>query len=412
MLQPSSPYENRPRPDHPRRRTRTAHGIVIHGTRQTLVENNVIFNTPGHNVSIEDAASTDNVLRGNLALENRVLVLSQATLRGQGDNQAANFWLRAARNTLTGNVAAASMAHGFWYDEVADGPSVFLGNTAHSSYSRSVKTDFVRDAGLFVVHVGDERLEFSDSLFYQNGIGVWPSETGAMTFRNIVFADHWKGPAMAMDTGGPATIFEDNVFVGRTRAPARGELSASAALPPALFIQYSGIIDARRPLFAHYGATTLISANDIFVEWQAQFLLSDVRLLHTDPNSRNLHDLAITTLLDGSYGPAPGTYYRVEHPQLGPTGATRVNLGESGDYLRMEQRLGWAMLRTLRHASPSRRRRERLRPHSQRHFRLTGRADPGTRAGTITAARRRAAVTETTSAPPSKVTIQPPLAMN
>jgi len=365
VLQPSSPYENRPRPAHPRRRTRTAHGIVIHGTRQTLVENNVIFNTPGHNVSIEDAASTDNVLRGNLALENRVLVLSQATLRGQGDNQAANFWLRAARNTLTGNVAAASMAHGFWYDEVADGPSVFLGNTAHSSYSRSVKTDFVRDAGLFVVHVGDERLEFSDSLFYQNGIGVWPSETGAMTFRNIVFADHWKGPAMAMDTGGPATIFEDSVFVGRTRAPARGELSASAALPPALFIQYSGIIDARRPLFAHYGATTLISANDIFVEWQAQFLLSDVRLLHTDPNSRNLHDLAITTLLDGSYGPAPGTYYRVEHPQLGPTGATRVNLGESGDYLRMEQRLGWAMLRTLRHASPSRRRRERLRPQPQ-----------------------------------------------
>jgi cell migration-inducing and hyaluronan-binding protein len=75
-------------------------GVVIHGTRQTLVENNVVFDTPGHNYSIEDSTATDNLLHSNLALENRVISLTEATLREQGDNQAANFWIRSARFIL------------------------------------------------------------------------------------------------------------------------------------------------------------------------------------------------------------------------------------------------------------------------------------------------------------------------
>jgi cell migration-inducing and hyaluronan-binding protein len=75
-------------------------GVVIHGTRQTLVENNVVFDTPGHNYSIEDSTATDNLLHNNLALENRVISLTEATLREQGDNQAANFWIRSARFIL------------------------------------------------------------------------------------------------------------------------------------------------------------------------------------------------------------------------------------------------------------------------------------------------------------------------
>ncbi len=321
-------------------------GFVIHGTRKVLLENNVVYDSGGHNYSIEDASSTDNVLQNNLALENRVLVLKERTLAGQRDNQAANFWIRAARNTIVGNAAAASMANGFWYDGVTDGPTVFHSNVAHSSYARSVRNDFVRDAGLLVENLGTGRLEFSDSLFYQNVNGVWPTESGAQTYRGLAFADHWVSSPVTMDVTGENTVFESPLFVGRTRPSSKGENPLSAGLPPAVLIQYSGAAELKDPVFAKYGNNILLSSNDIFVEWQAQFFLSNSRLIETSPSSRNLHDSAITTLLDTSYGLGIGTYSPSFHPQLSGTSAELVSLGDSGDYLRGTKREGYGLLRT------------------------------------------------------------------
>lgn len=112
-------------------------GIVVHGTQRTLVEGNVVYNTPGHNFSVEDPLAVGNIFTNNLAIENTVLKLTQPTLREQDDTQAANFWIRAARNTFIGNTAAASMANGFWYDQVNDGPTTFRANIAHSGYGKA-----------------------------------------------------------------------------------------------------------------------------------------------------------------------------------------------------------------------------------------------------------------------------------
>lgn len=321
-------------------------GIVVHGTRKTLVEGNVVYDTPGHNFSVEDAAATDNLLLGNLALENRAIRLSEPTLAGQGDNQAANYWIRAAKNTVQGNVAAASMAHGFWYDNVADGPTVFRQNVAHSSYSQSIDTDFVRDSGLFVVNVGAVPLEFHDSLFYQNVVGVWPSENGLMTCRNFNFVDHWVGPAMVMDTQFGSVTFANSVNVGRSRNPGPGEAGMqNGYLPPAFLIQYSGQLKLDQPTFVNHGANALISANDIFVEWQAEYFINGAVLVNTPPAARVLHEQTISVLADASWGLEPGVYVSGLRPQLSEPNATPLILDE-WPYLRNSTLRGYALLRT------------------------------------------------------------------
>jgi hypothetical protein len=323
-------------------------GIVVHGTRKTLVERNVVYDTPGHNFSIEDAAATDNSLSGNLAIENRVVNFTDPALAEQGDNQAANYWIRAAKNTFIGNVAAASMAHGFWYDNVVDGPTVFRQNIGHSSYSQSINTDFVRDSGLFVVNVGTVPLEFNDSLFYQNNVGVWPSEMGLMTFKNISFVDHWRGPAMVMDTGLATVTFENSLNVGRTRNPGPGEATDSGnSLPPAYLIQYSGQLALKNPTFANYGSTPLLSANDIFVEWQAEFFITGAVLINTAPEARLLHEQTISVLTDSSWGLPPGVYVNGLRPQIADTNATPLVLGEElSPFLRSPSLRGYGLLRT------------------------------------------------------------------
>lgn len=56
-------------------------GIVVHGTQNAQINGNVVYDTPGHSYFIEDPLSINNVLQNNLALENRLLILSQVTLK-------------------------------------------------------------------------------------------------------------------------------------------------------------------------------------------------------------------------------------------------------------------------------------------------------------------------------------------
>ncbi len=321
-------------------------GIVVHGTSNAVVAGNVVYDTTGHNISVEDPASQNNLFTGNLALENRKAVFTKGELAGQGDEQPANFWIRSARNTFTYNVAAASTAHGFWYDSITDGGTVFYGNTAHSSYSLS-DVDFVRDSGLFVVNVGEQILEFSDSLFYQNGTGIWPSEMGGSIYRNMVFADHWNGTAVVMDTSGATNVFQDNLFVGRTRKPVSGE-SDSGGPGGAMLIQYSGQAALVNPIFAEYGDSTLLGANDIFVEWQAEYSIRGARFVNTSSSALALHEGAINVLQDASFGLAAGVYVNIERPQLIASGGVPAGQDEEGNalYLRSDFLPGYAMLRT------------------------------------------------------------------
>jgi len=317
-------------------------GVVVHGTQQVRVEGNVVFDSVGHNFTVEDESTTDNVFTGNLAIANRIGLHGNEALLAQSDNSPAGFWIKSARNAFTHNSAAGSTASGFWYDGVTDGPTVFHHNTMHSSAGNGVGMDFKRESGLLVVSWGSSVLEFSDSTLYQNANGVWPGAIGPETYRNLVLADHWRGPAVISDGVGGLATLDDCLFIGRTRPPLPDEGTFGDYLPAALFLQYGHVARVNRPVFANYGDNGVLGANDIFMEWQADFILGGVRRINTSASSLVTHESVILQLLDDSYAPA-GVYVDAGSPQLGGTVRTPATIAGQG-VLRIERRFGYARM--------------------------------------------------------------------
>ena len=46
-------------------------GVTIHGVYYLAIQNNVIYNSMGHSVFIEDAIETNNLIEGNLVVDTR-----------------------------------------------------------------------------------------------------------------------------------------------------------------------------------------------------------------------------------------------------------------------------------------------------------------------------------------------------
>lgn len=90
--------------------------VVIHGTRDLAVQNNVTFNSVGHCIFLEDGDETGNRLEGNLV----TLVRRPNSKLGEtpllpSDKRTSAFWLTNPANTVKGNVAAGVEGVGFWY---------------------------------------------------------------------------------------------------------------------------------------------------------------------------------------------------------------------------------------------------------------------------------------------------------
>ena len=307
-------------------------GIVIHGTQNATVENNIVFDSLGHNYAIEDSSATNNTLSGNLAIGNRIAVLSDASLKTQNDNQAANYWIRSARNTLTDNVAAGTHSFGFWYDQVTDGPTVFARNVAHSGAVRSKNADFLRGAGLTVENVaatelpdGRERpvttpLEFSDSLFYQNQTGIWPAE-GYQNYGNISLADQTGNDIVAEGVGGLFKL-RDTLLVGDSADTANTSGGGGVQM------QYGATAQLEHPTFANFGSRSVFGTNDIFVPWQADFTVSTPEFIATAATEQLLPEIGIVELKDSAMQPQ-GFYVPQAYPQLAGPNAKLVNLGQT-----------------------------------------------------------------------------------
>lgn len=300
-------------------------GIILHGTRGVLVESNVVHDSVGHNYVVEDAASVGNILRANLAVGNRLAFTTDPELVTQNDDQAANFWIRSARNTFVDNVAAGSAASGYWFDHTLDGPTTFRGNVAHSAAARGDHVVFNRQAGLLVENATEDpsvpALVFEDNLFHRNATGIWPTAepgTAPQVHRRVVLADHDAGFPMVSEAVGARVVFEDPLFVGTSS----GE---PGFRQPPVHLQYGAAVDLVRPVYAHWGSTHLISANDIFADWQADFRISGARFIATSTDGL-LAEGTVLQALDGSYVPA-GTYVDGRWPQLAGPGSIAVTLG-------------------------------------------------------------------------------------
>lgn len=126
-------------------------GITIHAVHYFNIIKNVIYNTMGHSIFVEDAIETENVIDGNLVISTHI---SWSLLNS--DTTPASFWITHPNNILINNHAAGSDRYGFWYDLKA--------NPINGSYTPTICPDH------------DKLGEFRDNVAHSNnqyGLRIW-----------------------------------------------------------------------------------------------------------------------------------------------------------------------------------------------------------------------------------------------
>ena len=121
-------------------------GITIHGTSNTRVEDNVVYDHVGHGVFLEDGAENDNQILDNLVFSTQE---SETGLPIPTDaDHASSFWIENPNNVIIGNHAAGSESNGFWiFEDLLHGSSegldlgeagdlsdlIFIDNVGHTT---------------------------------------------------------------------------------------------------------------------------------------------------------------------------------------------------------------------------------------------------------------------------------------
>ncbi|CAG9461071.1 unnamed protein product [Pedinophyceae sp. YPF-701] len=197
--------------------------LTVHGSHGAIVENNVAFNNMGHAFFLEDGIEVDNVFRNNLGMLTR---RSHSLLNT--DTTPATFWITNPRNDYFGNVAAGSLAYGFWYRMLTnpEGPSTtsqvfpkfmelgeFVDNVAHSNliYGFRVHPEFYpsatpqnRQARVNCFGQGCSSSSsssnsvpavFRELRSYKNGMkGAVLTQVGLVQMKNLTIFDNGAGP--------------------------------------------------------------------------------------------------------------------------------------------------------------------------------------------------------------------------
>lgn len=130
--------------------------VVITGTNNVKVEENVAFRTAGHCYVVEDGLERANMFEGNVALAVRPAIQKISSGDITTEHDPCGFWLACADNGLKNNVVGGARGCGFWYElhdrargsskklqlpgwdtyEIRRGPlRLFENNLAHSTYS-------------------------------------------------------------------------------------------------------------------------------------------------------------------------------------------------------------------------------------------------------------------------------------
>jgi hypothetical protein len=174
--------------------------IVIHGTDNVLVQENIAYDTAGHCFMIEDGIETGNVFSRNLG----ALTKSPITLikdNEETDDQPATYWITNPSNFFNDNIAAGSNSSGFWYELKKRGPRAvlypspvalplgsFSGNVAHSN---------VASKGAFRMYPGgyrplvENKATLTNLKGYRNyGRGMYIHLCNNIDLTNSLFADN------------------------------------------------------------------------------------------------------------------------------------------------------------------------------------------------------------------------------
>ena len=206
-------------------------GMTIHGTQNTWVENNAIYNNVGHTYYFEDGSEFGNVLVNNLGMNTRATENVDAGPIGSDHTAVSTYWVTNPDNHLIDNHAAGSDKVGFWilaqdhtegasatsglYDDYvprSQNPGQWVGNSSHSN----------REDGLFIGRQFDEETgrsagdlemgrpyEVTDFTTYKNEkVGIWV-RNGSGVFEDIKVAESNK----AAQIWGASRV-EDSLIVG------------------------------------------------------------------------------------------------------------------------------------------------------------------------------------------------------
>ena len=132
--------------------------IVVHGTRDLLVESNVAYDTKGHCFIVEDGIETGNKFIKNLGAQTGIpkkIIPDTGPNGEETDDRPATFWITNPTNTWIGNVAAGSENAGFWFEPLLRGTEAdkyqdldpktanliaFKDNVAHSNAGKGFQT--------------------------------------------------------------------------------------------------------------------------------------------------------------------------------------------------------------------------------------------------------------------------------
>lgn len=170
-------------------------GVVIHNTSDVLVQNNVVWKSPGHAFVIEAGGELNNSLERNLSINPQPVTFTQTSTNGilstQHDERAAGYWITGKNNIFRGNSAAGGQFGGFWFDKPkadANYALVFENNTVHSHGSSD-------GAGLWLQSGWDSntidynRMKFKGLTAYKNSKGFWADGVTA-TLDSSLLADN------------------------------------------------------------------------------------------------------------------------------------------------------------------------------------------------------------------------------
>ena len=104
-------------------------GVVIHGTDNVTISENILFNVRGHGYFLEDGAEQYNRFYRNLATGIRRVVTLVPSGGVETNKEPSAFWISNTMNYFEGNVIAGSCCHGYWVEPQRGhirGPSVGL----------------------------------------------------------------------------------------------------------------------------------------------------------------------------------------------------------------------------------------------------------------------------------------------
>lgn len=93
--------------------------VVVHGTNQLRIEENVAFDTKGHCYITEDGMEINNQFIRNLGAQTGIpatIIPNQGDNGDETDGQPSTFWITSPTNSWIGNVAAGSEHSGFWFE--------------------------------------------------------------------------------------------------------------------------------------------------------------------------------------------------------------------------------------------------------------------------------------------------------